>query len=52
MSYDPQNAPLLWREPVRRVTTVDGDEMIVMVDQDGEQHLVDAFEFDNPWSAL
>lgn len=38
---DPADAPALWAVPVVTLTTVDGGELVVMADQDGETFIVD-----------
>lgn len=45
---DPPDPPEFWQEELRRVTTIDGDEMVLVRDQDGEEYLVDAWDFDHP----
>lgn len=46
MSYDPQDAPLFWREEIRRVIDIDGVELVVYRDQDGETFVINAEDFD------
>jgi hypothetical protein len=45
---DPPEPPEFWQEELRRVTTIEGDEMVVVRNQDGDEYLVDAFDFDHP----
>ena len=42
MSYDPQNAPDTWWTELRRMTDVDGVELILVRDQDGVEFVIDA----------
>lgn len=46
MSYDPQNAPDTWTEEVRRVIDIDGVELVVYRNQDGETYVMDAEDYD------
>lgn len=44
MSFDPENAPDFWTVEVRRMVDVDGVEIVLVRDQDGDEYVVDADE--------
>lgn len=41
MSYDPQNAPDTWTVELRRMLDVDGNELILVRDQDGDEYVIE-----------
>lgn len=43
---DPQDAPDFWATDLRRITAADGEEMILLIDQDGEVFLMNAEDYD------
>ena len=53
ISDDPQDAPDFWMDEIRRVTDVNGEYLVVYVNQDGEEYVMNAQDFDDiqTWGA-
>lgn len=46
MSYDPQDAPDYYMREIRRLTDIEGRELVLCVDQDGTEFVMDVSEWE------